>query len=114
MHGNLDSVRTLIDVRDAMESYWLAAVHCEPGEAYNIGGTTTISVGEFLDATDRARARPDPGRARIRRSCGRPTSRSRSRTPANSRGDGLAADAYDASFEESVGRLLDHWRSAPR
>ena len=49
VHGNLDSVRTIIDVRDAMESYWLAALHCEPGEAYNIGGATTISVGEFLE-----------------------------------------------------------------
>lgn len=49
LHGNLDSVRTLIDVRDAMESYWLAAVKGKPGEVYNIGGETTISVGEFLD-----------------------------------------------------------------
>lgn len=48
-HGNLDSVRTLIDVRDAMESYWVAALRCQPGEAYNIGGTTTISVGKFLE-----------------------------------------------------------------
>jgi GDP-4-dehydro-6-deoxy-D-mannose reductase len=48
LHGNLESVRTLIDVRDAMEAYWLAAVHCTPGEAYNIGGSTTISVGDFL------------------------------------------------------------------
>ena len=48
-HGNLDSVRTLIDVRDAMEAYRLALLKCQPGEAYNIGGQTTISVGEFLD-----------------------------------------------------------------
>ena len=48
-HGNLDSVRTMIDVRDAMEAYWLAIQYCEPGEAYNIGGTTTISVGDFLE-----------------------------------------------------------------
>jgi GDPmannose 4,6-dehydratase/GDP-4-dehydro-6-deoxy-D-mannose reductase len=47
-HGNLESVRTLIDVRDAMEAYWLAVLHCEPGEDYNIGGATTISVGDFL------------------------------------------------------------------
>lgn len=47
-HGNLDSVRTFVDVRDAMEAYWLAALHCKPGEAYNIGGTTTMTVGEFL------------------------------------------------------------------
>lgn len=49
VHGNLDSVRTMIDVRDAMEAYWVAAQLCEPGEAYNIGGNTVIKVGEFLD-----------------------------------------------------------------
>lgn len=48
VHGNLDSVRTFIDVRDAMRAYWQAIVHCEPGEVYNIGGTTTMTVGEFL------------------------------------------------------------------
>ena len=48
-HGNLDSTRTLIDVRDAMESYWYALIHGEPGEIYNIGGNTVIKVGEFLD-----------------------------------------------------------------
>ena len=49
LHGNLDSVRTMIDVRDAMRSYWDAAVYCEPGEAYNIGGPKSIKVGEFLE-----------------------------------------------------------------
>lgn len=49
LHGNLDSVRTIIDVRDAMESYWVALMKCRYGEAYNIGGPTTIKVGEFLD-----------------------------------------------------------------
>lgn len=48
-HGNLDSVRTLIDVRDAMESYWVAIEKCRSGEVYNIGGTTILRVGEFLD-----------------------------------------------------------------
>ena len=49
VHGNLDSVRTLIDVRDAMRAYWEAIIHCNYGEAYNIGGTTTMKVGEFLE-----------------------------------------------------------------
>jgi len=48
-HGNLNSVRTLIDVRDAMESYWVASEKCVPGEAYNIGGKYIVTVGEFLD-----------------------------------------------------------------
>ncbi len=49
LHGNLDSVRSFIDVRDAMEAYWVAIEKCIPGEAYNIGGSTTMSVGEFLE-----------------------------------------------------------------
>ncbi|OGS17881.1 MAG: hypothetical protein A2219_01735 [Elusimicrobia bacterium RIFOXYA2_FULL_50_26] len=49
VHGNLDSVRTIIDVRDAMESYWVASTRCEFGQAYNIGGTTVIKVGELLE-----------------------------------------------------------------
>ena len=48
-HGNLNSVRTIIDVRDAMESYWLALEKCSNGEVYNIGGETAISVGDFLN-----------------------------------------------------------------
>jgi GDP-4-dehydro-6-deoxy-D-mannose reductase len=49
LHGNLDSVRTLIDVRDAMNAYWEALERCTPGEVYNIGGKTQITVGEFLE-----------------------------------------------------------------
>ena len=49
VHGNLDSVRTIIDVRDAMRAYWQAILHCRPGEAYNIGGTTPMTVREFLE-----------------------------------------------------------------
>ena len=49
VHGNLDSVRTIIDVRDAMRAYWEAILHCQPGEVYNIGGTTTMTVGKFLE-----------------------------------------------------------------
>ena len=48
-HGNLNSVRTLIDVRDAMESYWVACQHCDYGVPYNIGGESVVTVGEFLE-----------------------------------------------------------------
>jgi GDPmannose 4,6-dehydratase/GDP-4-dehydro-6-deoxy-D-mannose reductase len=48
-HGNLDSIRTIIDVRDAMRSYWMASEKCEYGVPYNIGGKNVLSVGEFLD-----------------------------------------------------------------
>jgi GDPmannose 4,6-dehydratase/GDP-4-dehydro-6-deoxy-D-mannose reductase len=48
-HGNLDSVRTLIDVRDAMETYWIACQKCEYGTPYNIGGLNVLTVGDFLE-----------------------------------------------------------------
>lgn len=48
-HGNLDSTRTMVDVRDIVEAYWLANTKCDYGEAYNIGGTYVMKVGEFLE-----------------------------------------------------------------
>lgn len=47
--GNLDSVRTWMDVRDAVRAYWLLVSQCEPGEVYNIGGTVTMKIGEMLE-----------------------------------------------------------------
>jgi len=47
--GNLDSVRTFADVRDAVRAYWLLLEKCTPGEVYNIGGSRTMTVGEMLD-----------------------------------------------------------------
>lgn len=48
-HGNLNSVRTLIDVRDAMEAYWVALEKGKFGEAYNLGGNKVITVRDFLE-----------------------------------------------------------------
>ena len=62
LHGNLDSVRTLIDVRDAMRAYWEALLYCEPGEVYNIGGTTTMTVDEFLQRLIAMAEKPIPTR----------------------------------------------------
>jgi GDP-mannose 4,6-dehydratase len=47
--GNLDSVRTLADVRDAVRAYWLLLEKCTPGEVYNIGGVETMTVGKVLE-----------------------------------------------------------------
>jgi GDP-mannose 4,6-dehydratase len=63
LHGNLDSVRTFIDVRDAMHAYWLALLHCEPGEAYNIGGTISITVAEVLERLIALASVPIPTRS---------------------------------------------------
>jgi nucleoside-diphosphate-sugar epimerase len=47
-HGNLNSIRTFVDIEDAMEAYWLAATKGKIGEIYNIGGNKIISVNKFL------------------------------------------------------------------
>jgi GDP-mannose 4,6-dehydratase len=47
--GNLNSVRTFSDVRDAVRAYWLLAKNCPPGEVYNIGGVETMTIGQMLD-----------------------------------------------------------------
>jgi GDP-4-dehydro-6-deoxy-D-mannose reductase len=47
--GNLDSVRTFSDVRDAVKAYWLLVSKCRPGEVYNIGGKETMTIREMLD-----------------------------------------------------------------
>lgn len=47
--GNLDSVRTIIDVRDAVKAYWALMEKCPPGEVYNIGGDRSLTVRQILD-----------------------------------------------------------------
>lgn len=49
--GNLDSLRTFADVRDAVRAYYmLVTINPIPGEYYNIGGNFTCTVGEMLNA----------------------------------------------------------------
>jgi GDP-4-dehydro-6-deoxy-D-mannose reductase len=107
VHGNLDSVRTMIDVRDAMRAYWEAMLYCVPGEVYNIGGTTTMKVGEFLEilkslSTVNIPSRVDPSLLR----------------PADVTLQIPAVDKFtkttkwkpEYKFEESIKFVLDYWR----
>ncbi len=50
MVGNLNSLRTYADVRDAVRAYYLLlTVDPIPGEYYNIGGSYTCRVGDTLN-----------------------------------------------------------------
>ncbi len=47
--GNLESLRTWSDVRDAVRAYFmLVTINPKPGEAYNIGGTFSCTIGDML------------------------------------------------------------------
>jgi GDP-mannose 4,6-dehydratase len=46
--GNLDSIRTFMDVKDAVKAYWILVQKCPAGEVYNIGGNETMSIREML------------------------------------------------------------------
>jgi GDP-4-dehydro-6-deoxy-D-mannose reductase len=47
--GNLEARRDFVDVRDVVRAYYLALTRGEPGEVYNIGGGTVLSIGEVLE-----------------------------------------------------------------
>lgn len=70
--GNLDSLRTFADVRDAVRAYYmLVTENPVSGAFYNIGGTHVAKIGEMLDtlisystAKDRIKVEQDPDRLR--------------------------------------------------
>ena len=48
--GNLESLRTIADVRDAVKAYYmLVTINPIAGEYYNIGGQHSCTIGEILD-----------------------------------------------------------------
>ncbi|MBI2167156.1 MAG: GDP-mannose 4,6-dehydratase [Candidatus Omnitrophica bacterium] len=107
VHGNLDSVRTLIDVRDAMRAYWEAILHGDPGEVYNIGGTTTLSVGEFLKRLLQLSEVPIP--TRCDESLLRPADVTL-QIPCVDKFVKRTGWKPRVSFEESLKNLLSYWR----
>lgn len=107
--GNLDSLRTFADVRDAVHAYYLLLTkNPEPGAFYNIGGTFTCTVGEMLQsllnrakgvkievAVDKERLRPLDADLQVP-----DTTKFRKHTGWEPR----------YSFEQTMGDLLNYWR----
>jgi len=70
--GNLKSLRTIADVRDAVRAYYmLVTINPTPGQYYNIGGTYTCEIGDLLNTLismspmkDVIRIETDPDRLR--------------------------------------------------
>lgn len=107
LHGNLDSVRTIVDVRDIMSAYWLAMLHCKPGEIYNIGGTTTMNVGEILQLLIKKAKTPIP--TRLDPNLLRPSDVTL-QIPCTDKFVAATGWKPQYSFEESIDSLLLYWR----
>ncbi len=106
-HGNLESVRTIVDVRDAMRAYWDAVLHCKPGEAYNIGGTTTMTVGEVLKRLIAMAKKPIP--TKVDPALLRPADVTL-QIPNVDRFIAATGWKPKYSFDESLSHLLEYWR----
>ena len=111
--GNLASMRTWADVRDAVRAYHLlVTVKPTPGAYYNIGGSFSCTVGEMLDhllslsTRDDIEVVTDPGRLRpIDADLQVPdTTRFREHTGWEPR----------IPFAQTMQDLLDYWRDRVR
>ena len=110
-HGNLNSIRTIIDVRDAMRAYWEAVIYCDYGEAYNIGGTSKITVGKFLDKLISLSSVNIP--TKLNKSLLRPTDVTL-QIPNTAKFESKTGFKTQYNFDQSLKNLLDYWRIEAR
>jgi GDP-mannose 4,6-dehydratase len=106
-HGNLESVRTFIDVRDAVRAYWEAILYCDIGEAYNIGGTTTMTVGDCLKRLKKLTAVAIP--TRVDPTLVRPADVTL-QIPCVDKFRRATGWKPEHDFDDSLKHLLKHWR----
>lgn len=105
--GNLDSVRTFLDVRDMVEAYWEATEKCSFGEAYNIGSEKAVTIQVLLDKLiSLSKAKPS-----IKQDTKllRPTDTS-NHIPDTSKFRKKTNWKPKISLEKTLNDLLDYWR----
>ena len=108
--GNLDSLRTFADVRDAVRAYYmLVTINPKGGEYYNIGGQYTCSVKDMLNhlisistAKDKIKVETDPDRLR-------PIDADL-QVPDTTKFEKHTGWKPEITFEQTMKDLLDYWR----
>ncbi len=108
--GNLDSLRTWADVRDAVRAYYLlVTVNPIAGQSYNIGGTYSCTIHQMLDyllslsSRKDIRVEVDPQRLR-------PIDADL-QVPDTSKFHRHTGWEPEISFEKTMTDLLEYWRS---
>jgi GDPmannose 4,6-dehydratase len=108
--GNLDSLRTIADVRDAVRAYFMLVTHNPiAGAYYNIGGTHSCTIRTVLETLlarspkgNEIRIEVDPDRLR-------PIDADL-QVPDTSKFTAHTGWAPQIPFEQTIGDLLDYWR----
>lgn len=108
--GNLESLRTFADVRDAVRAYYMLVTHNPiPGEYYNIGGTYSCTVRELLDylisistVKGQVKIEVDPERLR-------PIDADL-QVPDTTKFEKHTGWKPEITFEKTMQDLLDYWR----
>jgi GDP-mannose 4,6-dehydratase len=107
--GNLESLRTFADVRDAVRAYFmLVTVNPIAGAYYNIGGTYTCTVGDMLKTllsmsqTKNIRVETDPERLRPIDADLQVPDTTKFRT--------VTGWQPEIPFEQTMSDLLQYWR----
>jgi GDP-mannose 4,6-dehydratase len=109
--GNLKSLRTVADVRDAVRAYFmLVTINPIAGEYYNIGGQHTAEVGEILDhlisissIKNNLKIEVDPDRLR-------PIDADL-QVPNTDKFTKHTGWKPEINFEQTIQDLLDYWRT---
>src|SRR5258706_2508348 len=107
--GNLDSLRTWADVRDAVRAYYmLVTVNPTPGQSYNIGGTYSCTVRQMLDYLLSLSRRKDI-RVEIEPNRLRPIDADL-QVPDTTKFQKHTGWRPEIPFEKTMQDLLDYWR----
>lgn len=108
--GNLDSLRTWSDVRDAVRAYYmLVTVDPTAGEYYNIGGTFSCSVKEMLNTLIRMSACKDSIKVETDAERLRPIDADL-QVPDTTKFTKHTGWKPEIPFEKTMKDLLDYWR----
>jgi len=108
--GNLDSLRTWADVRDAVRAYFMLVTQNPiPGSYYNIGGTFTLSVKGMLEKLISLSTKSELITTRVDSNRLRPIDADR-QGPDTSKFMAHTGWRPEIPFEQTMQDLLDYWR----
>lgn len=108
--GNLESLRTVADVRDAVRAYYmLVTINPSPGAYYNIGGNHSCTVREILETLVALSSRKDEIEVRVNPDRLRPIDADL-QVPDTSKFREHTDWEPEISFETTMRDLLDYWR----